>query len=147
MAQAARTRGQARAGASQEPPRQEPEPERRKEVVELEDDDEENEKDERLRQEEDQKAEQRARNRGAQEDTEPIMRDVAPRKKKYAVRLEEGFDVEKVIDRLLEGHNDLMTLKEILASAPKLRDGLKRRLSRRFVPSVYLSVILPKEAE
>ncbi|GBG87094.1 hypothetical protein CBR_g44550 [Chara braunii] len=147
LAQTARTRGWAKAGASQEPPRKEPEPEKRKEVVEVEDDDEEEEEDERLRQEEDQRAEQRARKREAREEVEPIMRDVPPKKRKYTVRLEEGFDVERVIDRLLEGHNDLMTLKEILASAPKLRDGLKGRLSRRLVPSVHLSMILPKEAE
>ncbi|GBG59178.1 hypothetical protein CBR_g32194 [Chara braunii] len=75
------------------------------------------------------------------------MRDAPPKKKKYAVRLEEGFDVERVIDRLLEGHNGLMTLKEILASAPRLRDELKGRLSRRLVPNVHLGTILPKEAE
>ncbi|GBG61676.1 hypothetical protein CBR_g23192 [Chara braunii] len=46
-----------------------------------------------------------------------------------------------------KGHNDLMTLKEILASTPKLRDRLKGRLSRRLVPNVHLSMILPKEAE
>ncbi|GBG77232.1 hypothetical protein CBR_g23559 [Chara braunii] len=40
-----------------------------------------------------------------------------------------------------------MTLKEILASSPRLRNELKGRLSRRLVPSVHLSVILPKEME
>ncbi|GBG79529.1 hypothetical protein CBR_g29676 [Chara braunii] len=75
------------------------------------------------------------------------MHDRPPKKKKYTVRLEEGFDVERVIDRLLEGHNDLMTLKEILASAPRLRDELKERLSRRLVPNVHLGTILPKEAK
>ncbi|GBG83996.1 hypothetical protein CBR_g37869 [Chara braunii] len=146
-AQAARTRGQAKTGASQEPPRKEPEPEKRKEAVEVQDDDEEEEEDERLRQKEDQRAEQRATKRQVREEVESILRDVPPKKKKYAVRLEEGFNVERVIDRLLEGHNDRMTLKEILASTPKLRDGLKERLSRRLVPSVHLSMILPKEAE
>ncbi|GBG80893.1 hypothetical protein CBR_g31449 [Chara braunii] len=120
---------------------------KRKKTVEVEDDDDEEEEDERLRQEEDQRAELRAKKREAREETEPVLRDMPPRKKKYAVRLEEGFDVEKVIDRLLEGHNDLMTLKEILASAPKLRDGLKGRLSRRLVPNVHRGTILPKEAE
>ncbi|GBG69865.1 hypothetical protein CBR_g4692 [Chara braunii] len=147
MEQPTRTRGQAKASASQEPPRREPESDKRKEVVEVEDEEEEDEKDERLRQEEDQRAKQRAKKKGAHEEAEPVLRDASPRKKKYAVRLEEGFDVEKIIDRLLEGHNDLVTLKEILASAPKLRNELKRRLSRRLVPNVHLSVILPKEAE
>ncbi|GBG86403.1 hypothetical protein CBR_g41399 [Chara braunii] len=143
---AARTRGQAKAGASQDPQR-EPEPERRKEPVEVGDDDDEDGEDERLRQEEDRRAEQRARKRGCQEEAEPVLHDSTPKKKKYAVQLEEGFDVERVIDRLLEGHNDLMTLKEILASAPRLHNELKGRLSRRLVPNVYLSVILPKEVE
>ncbi|GBG64071.1 hypothetical protein CBR_g40517 [Chara braunii] len=147
MAQAARTRGQAKASASQEPPRKESEPEKRKEVVEVEDEEEEDEQDERLRQEEDQRAEQRAKKRGSQEEAELVLRDAAPRKKKYAVRLEEGFDVERIIHRLLEGHNDLVTLKEILTSAPKLHNELKGRLSRRLVRNVHLSVILPKEAE
>ncbi|GBG79757.1 hypothetical protein CBR_g30021 [Chara braunii] len=147
LAQAARTRSQAKACASKEPPRREPEPGGRKEAVEVEDDDDEEEEDKKLRQEEDKRAEQRAKKREAREGAEPVLPDVPPKKKKYAVRLEEGFDVEKVIDRLLEGHNDLMTLKEILASAPKLRDGLKGRLSRCLVPNVHLGTILPKEAE
>ncbi|GBG62635.1 hypothetical protein CBR_g31270 [Chara braunii] len=147
LAQAARIRNQAKASASQEPPRREPEPGRRKEVVEMEDDDDEEEEDERLRREEDQRAEQRARKKGTRGEAESVIRDGPPKKKKYAVRLEEGFDVEKVIDRLLEGHNDFMTLKEILASAPRLRDELKGRLSRRLVSNVHLGTILPKETE
>ncbi|GBG72549.1 hypothetical protein CBR_g12119 [Chara braunii] len=124
-----------------------PESERRKETVEVEEDDHEDEQDDRLRQEEDRRTKQRAKKRGALKEVELILRDAAPKKKKYAVRLEEGFDVENVIDRLLEGHNDLMTLKEIMASAPKLRDVLKGRFSRWLVPSVHLRLILPKEAE
>ncbi|GBG82729.1 hypothetical protein CBR_g36257 [Chara braunii] len=149
LAQAARTRNQARVSASQEPPRREAEPEKRKEAVEVEDDDDddEEEEDERLRREEDQKAEQRARKKGTRGEVEPVVRDGPPKRKKYAVRLEEGFDVEKVIDRLLEGHNDLVTLKEILASAPRLREELKGRLSRRLVPNVHLGTILRKGAE
>ncbi|GBG62634.1 hypothetical protein CBR_g31269 [Chara braunii] len=85
--------------------------------------------------------------KGARGEVEPVMRDGPPKRKKYPVRLEEGFVVEKVIDRLLEGHNDLMTMKEILASAPRLRDELKGRLSWRLVPNVHLGTILPKKAE
>ncbi|GBG77599.1 hypothetical protein CBR_g24046 [Chara braunii] len=147
LAQAARTRSQAKAGASQEPPRKEPEPKKGKETVEVEDDDDDEGEDDRLHQEEDQRAEQRAKKRESRGEAEPVMRDVPPKRKKYVVRLEEGFDVERVIDRLLEGHNDLMTLKEILASAPRLRNELKGRLSSRLVPNVHLNVILPKEME
>ncbi|GBG82617.1 hypothetical protein CBR_g34987 [Chara braunii] len=147
LAQAARTRNQAKASTRQEPPRGEHEPGRRKDAVKVEDDDDEEEEDERLRREEDQRAEKRARKKGTRGEAEPVIHDGPPKKKKYAVRLEEGFDVEKVIDRLLEGHNDLITLKEILASAPRLRAELKGRLSRRLLPNVHLGTILPKEAE
>ncbi|GBG82040.1 hypothetical protein CBR_g34222 [Chara braunii] len=147
LTQAARTRNQAKASASQEPQRRELEQGKRKEAMEVDDDDNEEEEDERLRKEEDQRAEQWARKKGARGEVEPVVRDGPPKRKKYAVRLEEGFDVEKVIDRLLERHNDLMTLKEILASAPRLRDELKGRLSWRSVPNVHLGTILPKEAE
>ncbi|GBG68147.1 hypothetical protein CBR_g2698 [Chara braunii] len=147
LVQAARTRNQARASASQEPLRREQEPGKRKEAMKVEDDDNEEEEDERLRREEDQRAEQRERKKGARGEAEPVIRDGPPKRKKYAVRLEEGFDVEKVIDLLLEGHNDLMTLKEILALAPRLLDELKGRLSWRLVPNVHLGTILPKEAE
>ncbi|GBG85809.1 hypothetical protein CBR_g40619 [Chara braunii] len=139
--QAARTRGLSKAGTSQVHsqapsqalPRREPEPERRKEVVEVpeEEDEDDDEEDERLRQEEDRRAELRARKRGAQEEAEPSQCDSVPKRKKYAVRLEEGFDVERMVDRLLEGHDDLMNLKDILTSAPRLRDSLRGRISRR----------------
>ncbi|GBG65168.1 hypothetical protein CBR_g49964 [Chara braunii] len=131
------------------PPRREPEPERRKQVVEVPEEEEEDddEKDERLRQQEDWRAELRARKRGAQEKVELSQRDSIPKRKKYVVPLEEGFDVERMVDRLLEGYNDLMNLKDILASAPRLRDSLKGRLSRRLVPNVRLSTILPREVE
>ncbi|GBG89704.1 hypothetical protein CBR_g49557 [Chara braunii] len=155
--QASQTRGQSKATASQgpsqapgqAPPRREPEPERRKEVVEVQEEEDEgdNEEDERLRQEEDRRVEQRAKKRGIQGGAEPSLHDGVPKRKKYAVRLEEGFDVERMVDKLLEGHNDLMNLKDILASAPRLRGELKGRLSRRLVPNVHLSSIMPKEIE
>ncbi|GBG71184.1 hypothetical protein CBR_g8486 [Chara braunii] len=120
-----------------------------KEVVEVQEEEDEgdDEEDERLRQEEDRRAEQRAKKRGAQGGAEPILHDGMPKRKKYAVRLEEGFNVERMVDKLLEGHNDLMNLKDILASAPRLRGELKGRLSRRLVPNVHLSSILPREIE
>ncbi|GBG86321.1 hypothetical protein CBR_g41315 [Chara braunii] len=154
---AARTRSQNKAGPSQEPsqepsqapPRKEPEPGRRKEVVEVPEEEEEDDdkEDERLRQEEDQRAELRAKKRGAQEEAEPSLPDSVPKRKKYAVRMEEGFDVERMVDKLLKGHNDMMKLKDILASAPSLRGELKGRLSRRLVPNVHLSTVLLREVE
>ncbi|GBG76921.1 hypothetical protein CBR_g23135 [Chara braunii] len=146
--QVAQTRGQSKATASQgpsqapsrAPPRKEPEPERRKEVVEVQEEENEgdDEEDEKLRQEEDRRAEQRAKKRGAKGGMEPSLHDGVPKRKKYAVRLEEGFDVERMVDKLLEGHNDLMNLKDILASAPRLRGELKGRLSRRDQPSIAM---------
>ncbi|GBG75133.1 hypothetical protein CBR_g19646 [Chara braunii] len=155
--QAAQIRGQSKATTSQgpsqapsrAPPRKDPEPERRKEVVEVQEEEDEgdDEEDERLRQEEDRRAEQRAKKRGAQGGVEPSLHDGVPKRKKYAVRLEEDFDVERMVDKLQDGHNDLMNLKDILASAPRLRGELKGRLSRRLVPNVHLSSILPREIE
>ncbi|GBG71418.1 hypothetical protein CBR_g8838 [Chara braunii] len=126
----------------QAPSRKEPEPERRKEVVEVPEEEEEDDdkEDERLRQKEDQRAELRAKKRGAREEVEPSLPDSVRKRKKYAVRMEEGFDVERMVDKLLEGHNDLMNLKDILASAPRLRGELKGRLSRRLT-------VLPREVE
>ncbi|GBG62011.1 hypothetical protein CBR_g28487 [Chara braunii] len=155
--QAARTRSQNKARPSQEssqapcqaPPRKEPEPGCRREVAEVPEEEEEDddEEDERLRQEEDQRAELRAKKRGAREEAEPSLPDSVPKRKKYAVRMKEGFDMERMVDKLLEGHNDLMNLKDILASAPRLRGELKDRLSRRLVPNVHLSTVLPREVE
>ncbi|GBG76784.1 hypothetical protein CBR_g23000 [Chara braunii] len=144
--QVAQTRSQSKAGPSrapsQAPPRRRLESERRKEVVEVPEEEEEEDddtEDERLRQEEDRQTELRAQRRGIREETEPSQQDSVPKKRKYAVRLEEGFDVERTVDRLLEGHNDLMNLKDIQASVPRLRDGLKERLSRRLAPNVHLN--------
>ncbi|GBG86824.1 hypothetical protein CBR_g42107 [Chara braunii] len=101
--QAVQTRGQSKATAGQgpsqapgrAPPGKEPEPERTKEVVEVQEEEDEgdDEEDERLRQEEDRRAKQRAKKRGIQGGAEPSLHDGAPKRKKYAVRLEEGFDV------------------------------------------------------
>ncbi|GBG61758.1 hypothetical protein CBR_g23272 [Chara braunii] len=98
----------------------------------------------RLRKEEDEKAEQRAKKRGGKPDTDNTSE---VKKKKYAVRVEEGFDVEEIMDKILEGHNHLMNLKDVLASTPRLKDELKARLSRKMVASVRLATIIPKEAE
>ncbi|GBG80559.1 hypothetical protein CBR_g31019 [Chara braunii] len=61
------------------------------------------------------------------------------------IPLEDGLDIEVLVDRLLEGHNDLLNLKDILAFAPKLREGFKTRLFRRRVASVRLGDLIPAE--
>ncbi|GBG86862.1 hypothetical protein CBR_g42145 [Chara braunii] len=119
-----------------------PEPSGEKEVVNVPEG--EDDEDDRLRKEEDEKAEQRAKKRGAKPDTD---RAQEVKKKKYAVRVEEGFDVEEIMDRILEGHNYLMNLKDVLASSPRLRDELRARLSRKMVVNIRLGTIIPKEAE
>ncbi|GBG70985.1 hypothetical protein CBR_g8285 [Chara braunii] len=75
-----------------------PEPSGEKEVVDVPE--EEDDEDDRLRKEEDEKAEQRAKKRGAKSDTDKAQE---VKKKRYAVRVEEGFDVEEIMDRILEG--------------------------------------------
>ncbi|GBG64711.1 hypothetical protein CBR_g46254 [Chara braunii] len=126
----------------EEPAKDVPEPSGEKEVVDVPE--EEDDEDDGLRKEEDEKAENRAKKRGAKPDTDKAQQ---VKKKKYVVRVEEGFDVEEIMDRILEGHNHLMTLKDVLASAPRLRDELRARLSRKMVASVRLGTIIPKEAE
>ncbi|GBG85550.1 hypothetical protein CBR_g40188 [Chara braunii] len=153
--QATQTRSQSKAGPSQPPsqapsqapPRKRPKPERRKEVVKVQEEEgeEDDKEDERLRQEEDRQTEQRAQRREVHERAEPGLQEGVPRKRKYTVRLEEEFDVETMVDRLLEGHNDLMNLKDILTSSSRLREELKGRLSQRLVPNVHLSAVLPRE--
>ncbi|GBG85657.1 hypothetical protein CBR_g40388 [Chara braunii] len=122
---AAHTRSKGAPDSSQ-PTQDNPGPSGEKETVEIPEDEE--DEDERFRTEEDKKAEERAKKRDAKADA---SKEQEGKKRKYKVRMEKGFDVEGMVDRLLEGHNDLMNLKDILASAKKLRDELKARLSRR----------------
>ncbi|GBG82035.1 hypothetical protein CBR_g34216 [Chara braunii] len=139
--QAVRTRAK-RTVSPNEPAKDILEPSGEKETVDILED--EDERDERLRTEEDKRAELREKKRDVKADT-----DRAPegKKRKYVVRVEEGYDVEEIMDRILEGHNHLMNLKDVLASALRLRDELKARLSRKMVASVRLGAIIPKEAE
>ncbi|GBG71102.1 hypothetical protein CBR_g8401 [Chara braunii] len=128
---AARTRSKGPPNSSQ-PPQDNPEPSGEKEAMEVPEDEE--DEDEKFRREENKKVDERTKKRGRRAGAD---KDQKGKKKKYTVRLEEGFDVESMVDRLLEGHKDLLNPKDILASAPKLRDELKARLSRsRFVLTV-----------
>ncbi|GBG80297.1 hypothetical protein CBR_g30664 [Chara braunii] len=125
-----------------EPAKDVPKPSREKQTVDIPEN--EDERDERLRREEDKRVELRAKKRDVKADADRVPEG---KKRKYVVRVEEGYDVEEMMDRLLEGHNHFMNLKDVLASAPRLRDELKARLSRKMVASVRLGVIIPKEAE
>ncbi|GBG73319.1 hypothetical protein CBR_g13038 [Chara braunii] len=72
------------------------------------------------------------------------------------VKAKDGGEVEEmeVVGRwkrkrwwILEGHNHLNNLKDVLASTPRFRDELKARLSKKVVSSLRLGAIIPKEAE
>ncbi|GBG77529.1 hypothetical protein CBR_g23974 [Chara braunii] len=128
--------------SSDEPTKDVPQPSGKNKALDIPED--EDERDERLRREEDKRVELRAKKRDVKEDTNGIPEG---KKIKYAVRVKEDYDVEEMMDRILEGHNHLMNLKDVLASAPRLWDDLKARLSRKMVASVRLGVIIPKEAE
>ncbi|GBG73384.1 hypothetical protein CBR_g16098 [Chara braunii] len=100
--------------SSDEPTKDVPEPSGEKGTVDIPED--KDEEDERLRREEDKRVEQRVKKRGIKAATNMVPEG---KKKKYTVRVEEGYDVEKMMDRILEGHNHLMNLKDVLASAPR----------------------------
>ncbi|GBG60308.1 hypothetical protein CBR_g4263 [Chara braunii] len=103
--------------------------------------------DEQLREEEDRKAEQRAKKRkqGGKEGKEKVG-EKSKKKWKYQTSFEEGVDLENFVNKLLDGHNDLLKLKEILAIAPKLRELVKAKLVRKKVATVRLGDLIPKEA-
>ncbi|GBG89335.1 hypothetical protein CBR_g49045 [Chara braunii] len=130
---------------SQEPP-SESQPREKQPVIDTGDEGKEDEEDERLRKEEEEQAAQRAKKRKPEDKPERAARGEGSRKQNYAVPLEDGLNIEAMVDRLLEGHNDLLNLKDILAFAPKLREGFKMRLSRRRVASVRLGDLIPVEA-
>ncbi|GBG58642.1 hypothetical protein CBR_g42 [Chara braunii] len=139
--QAVRTRAKGPVSPN-EPAKDVPEPSGEKETVDIPQD--EDERDERLRREEGKRTELRAKKRDVKADVERVPEG---KKRKYVVRVEEDYDVEEMMDRILEGHNHLMNLKDVLTSAPRFRDELKTRLSRKMVASVRLRAIIPKEAE
>ncbi|GBG68234.1 hypothetical protein CBR_g2785 [Chara braunii] len=131
--------------SNQEPP-SESQPREKEPVIDVGGEGKEDEEDERLRKEEEEQAAQRAKKRNTEERPEKAAKGESSRKQKYAIPLEDGLDIEALVDRLLEGHNDLLNLKDILASAPKLREGFKTRLSRRRVASVRLGNLIAAEA-
>ncbi|GBG60322.1 hypothetical protein CBR_g4278 [Chara braunii] len=103
--------------------------------------------DEKIREEKERQAKIRAKRRKGEVKEGRSKNDEAPSKKrKYQTSIEEGVDLEGLVNKLLEDHNELLNLKEILASAPKLREMVKARLSRQRVASVRMGDLIPKEA-
>ncbi|GBG79140.1 hypothetical protein CBR_g28855 [Chara braunii] len=105
------------------------------------------EEDKRLRAEDELLAKQRAMKRPSKTGKTQVE-DEEPRKKKnvYSIPVEQGIDFEQLVDRILESQRDLVTLKEILAVSPKLREKFKQRMTRKKVMTVKPSEIIPPEA-
>ncbi|GBG61090.1 hypothetical protein CBR_g19166 [Chara braunii] len=118
----------------------------KKEPIQVEEGDE-DEEDERLRAEDELLAKQRAMER-ASEAGKTQLEEKEPRQKKniYTIPVEKWIDFEQLVDRILKSQRDLVTLKEILAVSPKLREEFKQRMTRKKVMTVKLSEIIPPEA-
>ncbi|GBG75069.1 hypothetical protein CBR_g19582 [Chara braunii] len=107
--------------------------------------------DEKLRAEDERQARLRAQKRGLDENQdkekdEGEEEEHQKKKNRYTISIEEGIDIEKMVDRILESHRDLVTLKEFLAASPKIREELKQRLTRWKVMTVKLGDVIPPEA-
>ncbi|GBG70156.1 hypothetical protein CBR_g6287 [Chara braunii] len=107
--------------------------------------------DEKLKAEDERQARLHAQKRGLDENQDKKKdegEEEEHQKKKnwYTISIEEGIDIEKMVDRILESHQDLVTLKEFLAASPKIREELKQRLTRRKVMTVKLGELIPPEA-
>ncbi|GBG81517.1 hypothetical protein CBR_g32506 [Chara braunii] len=103
--------------------------------------------DEKLRAEE----EERARSRALEREPEKGKAEVSeeePRKKKniYSIPVEQGVDIEQLVNKILESQRDLVTLKEILAVSSKIREEFKQRITRKRVMTVKLGEVIPPEA-
>ncbi|GBG78618.1 hypothetical protein CBR_g27844 [Chara braunii] len=85
------------------------------EPIPVSENDEDNE-DERLRAEEEERARRRALEREPEKGKAEVSEE-EPRKKKniYSIPVEQGIDIERLVDKILESQRDLVMLKEILA--------------------------------
>ncbi|GBG65506.1 hypothetical protein CBR_g51100 [Chara braunii] len=113
-----------------------------KEPIPISENEEDNE-DEKLRAEE----EKRARRRALEREPEKGKVEASegePQKKKniYSIPMEQGIDIERLVDKILKSQHDLVTLKEILAVSPKIREEFKPWMTRKR----KLSEVIPPEA-
>ncbi|GBG70101.1 hypothetical protein CBR_g5732 [Chara braunii] len=142
------TTGLPQARRARRPPRSRATPEegpsqpRKTETVSIEEDD--GEEDELLRAEDERQAKQRAMEREPEMDKVDVG-EGEPKKKKqvYTVPVEQGLDIEQIVERILESQRDLFTLKEFFASSPKIREAFRHRLSRKKVMTVKMGDIFP----
>ncbi|GBG62768.1 hypothetical protein CBR_g32358 [Chara braunii] len=107
--------------------------------------------DEKLRVEDERQARLHAQKRGLDENQdkekdEGEEEEYQKKKNRYTIPIEEGIDIEKMVDKILKSHRDLVTLKEFLAVSPKIWEELKQRPTRRKVMTVKLGKVIPPEA-
>ncbi|GBG73582.1 hypothetical protein CBR_g16924 [Chara braunii] len=105
----------------------------------------EEDQDEVLRGKENKRAKQRVKTRKTNDGNEKVG-EKSTKKWRYQTSIEKGVDLENLVNKLLEGHNELLNLKEILATAPKLRELVKAKLARKRVATVRFGDLIPKEA-
>ncbi|GBG78723.1 hypothetical protein CBR_g27948 [Chara braunii] len=103
--------------------------------------------DEKLRAEEEERACHRALEREPEKGNAEVSEE-EPRKKKNidSIPVEQGVDIEQLVNKILESQRDLVTLKEILAVSPKIREEFKQQMTRKRVMTVKLGEIIPPEA-
>ncbi|GBG63753.1 hypothetical protein CBR_g39297 [Chara braunii] len=144
------TAGLPQARRARRPPRPRAAPEegprqpRETETIAIEEDN--GEEDELLRAEDERQAKQRAMEREPETGKTDVEEGELEKKKQvYTIPVEQGLDIEQIVDRILESQRDLFTLKEFLAASPKIREEFRHRLSRKRVMLVKMSDIFPQE--
>ncbi|GBG80561.1 hypothetical protein CBR_g31021 [Chara braunii] len=124
------TAGLPQARRARRPPRPKAAPEegpsqpRKTETIPIEEDD--GEEDELLRAEDERQAKQRAMEREPETGKTDVGEGELKKKKQvYTIPVEQGLDIEQIVDRILKSQRDLFTLKELLAASPKIREEFR----------------------
>ncbi|GBG70082.1 hypothetical protein CBR_g5714 [Chara braunii] len=87
--------------------------------------------DEKLRAEEEERARRCALEREPEKGKAEVSEEESRKKKNiYSIPVEQGVDIEQLVNKILESQRDLVTLKEILAVSPKMREEFKQRMTR-----------------
>ncbi|GBG63150.1 hypothetical protein CBR_g36919 [Chara braunii] len=116
------------------------------EPIPVSENDEDNE-DEKLRAEEEERVRRRALEREPEKGKAEASEEESRKNKNvYSIPVEQGVDIEQLINKILESQRDLVTLKEILAVSPKIREEFKQRMTRKRVMTVKLGEVIPPEA-
>ncbi|GBG64399.1 hypothetical protein CBR_g44283 [Chara braunii] len=103
--------------------------------------------DERLWAEEEEQACRRALEREPEKGKAEASEEASRKKKNiYSIPVEQGVEIERLVDKILERQRDLVTLREILAVLPKIREEFKQRMTRKRVMTVKLGEVIPLEA-